>query len=347
MLGHLPYYHRTIRKYVVIFGSLFNDIFIVRETASAVQKERIKIPLTYAPKEKFLQVIQGDPTLTKSIQTTLPRMSFQMLSLAYDAQRQQQATIRHRAVTAGVNASTYAAQYMGVPYNFDFTLSLYVRNIEDGLQVVEQILPFFTPDYTLSARVSEEVDIIKDIPIILTSVAEETTYEGTLTEGPRMVTWDFQFTLKGYVFGPTSNAKVIMGVSANVANANANITGGIYVNLYDDVNNKTIQKFIVTGGSLSFRQGELVRESNNGITGIVSAWQNTTNTLYLSQLSGMLSANDNIYGMDTGAHWTIQTLETVNQKDVEIRIYQNPITANAESDYGYTTIITEWPNTIT
>jgi len=346
MLGFQPYYHRTIRKYVVLFGALFNDMFIVRETAAEAPKERIKVPLSYAPKEKFIQSLQTDPTLTKSIQTTLPRMSFEMLSLAYDAQRQQQATIRHRAAGAGVNASTYSSQYMGVPYNFDFTLSLYVRNIEDGLQVVEQILPFFTPDYTISARVSEELNIIKDIPIILTSVAEENKSDGALSEGPRLITWDFQFTLKGYIFGPTSNAKVIMGVSANVANANANITGGIYVNLYDDVNNKPIQKFVVTGGSISFKQGELVREPNNGITGIVSAWQNASNTLYLTQLNGMLSANDNLYGAETGAHWRIQTLETVNQKDVEIRIYQDPITANADSDYGYTTIITEWPNTI-
>src|SRR5574337_1073314 len=169
MLGHTPFYHRTIRNYVTLFGSLFNDIFIVRETQAGAKKERIKVPIIYSPKEKFLTRIQDDPTLTKSIATTLPRMSFELLSLTYDQSRKQQSTIRHRAQNL-VTPSAPQSQYIGVPYNFDFSLGLYVRNIEDGLQVVEQILPFFLPDYTLTAQVSQELNIVKDIPLNLTSV---------------------------------------------------------------------------------------------------------------------------------------------------------------------------------
>lgn len=343
MLGHAPFYHQTIRKYVTLFGSLFNDIFIVRETYAGAKKERIKVPLSYSSKEKFITRLKSDPTLTKSIQTTLPRMCFEMLSLQYDESRKQQSTIRHR--TTSLTTPTAAlSQYIGVPYNFDFSLGLYVRNIEDGLQVVEQILPFFLPDYTISASLSTELNIIKDIPIVLTSVAENNQYDGIFEEGTRMVTWDFQFTMKGYIFGPTSTSSVIMGVSANTADPNAAITGGIHTNIYTDINNKPIQKITVTGGTIDYIQHERIREPETGIVGYVYAWYPNTNTLFVSSASGVLFANANIWGLESGAHWKALSLENTNQKQVDIWIYQNPITANANSDYGYTTHIDEFPN---
>jgi len=343
MLGHNPFYHRIIRKHVSLFGSLFNDIFIERETVDGLtKKERIKCPLAYAPKEKFVTKLFSDPTLTKSIATTLPRLSFEILSMNYDSARKQQSSIKHRVMRNGIPV----AQYVGIPYNIDFGLSLYVRNIEDGLQVVEQILPFFTPDYTISATLSEELGIVKDIPIILTSVHEENNYQGSFEDGTRMITWDFQFTAKTYLFGPTSNTTIIMGVSANTQDPNAAITGGIYVNLYTDSTNPLIQKIVVTGGSIDFKESEIIREPNLGITGKVYAWVPSTNTLYLTQSTGTLLVNNNIWGLETGAHWTVQSTELVPQKDAEIWIYQNPITANANTDYGYTTYITEYPDTV-
>jgi len=345
MLGHRPFYHRTIRKYVTLFGALFNDIYIVRETTDATKKERIKIPLNYAPKEKFITRLKSDPSLTKSIQTTLPRMSFEMLSMTYDMSRKQQSTIRHTAPNLITPSAPYS-QYIGIPYNFDFGLNLYVRNIEDGAQVVEQILAFFMPDYTIKAQLSDELDIVKNVPIVLTSVSENNQYDGTFEDGTRMISWDFQFTIRGYIFGPVSTSSIIMGVSANTADPNANVTGGIYVNLYQDVNNKPVQKVIVTGGTIEFRETERIREANTGITGYVYAWTNTSNALYLTQTSGVLKANDHVWGVDTGAHWRVLSTETVNLRTSEIRIYQNPITANADSDYGYSTYITEYPNTL-
>lgn len=345
MLGHNPFYHRTIRKYVSLFGSLFNDMFYVRETMDRVQKERQKVPLTYAPKEKFITRLMSDPTLNKSIATTLPRMTFEMTGLQYDTSRKQQSTIRFRAPNSG-NSATPQSQYMGIPYTFDFALAIYVRNIEDGLQIVEQILPFFLPDYTITAQVSQEIDIVKDIPIILNGVTEKIDYEGTFEDGTRLITWDLEFTMKGWIFGPVSNSAIIMGVSANTANANATITGGVYVNIYHDVNNKPIQKVILTGGSTDFRETEPVRAPERNITGIVYGWANTSNALFLSGATGVLRANDEIWGLDSGAHWTVQSVETVAQKDAEIWIYQKPITANQFTDYGYTTFITEFPDTL-
>lgn len=349
MLGHRPFYHRTIRKHVVLFGAMFNDLFIVRETTDRQKKEHIKVPLTYAPKEKFVTRLFSDPTLMKSVQTTLPRMSFELISFQYDQTRKQQSTIRHRGT---LSSSGVVSQYVGVPYNFDFSLSLYVRNIEDGLQVIEQIVPFFQPDYTLSAKLSDELDIIKDVPIILTSVSKDLQYEGKFEDGTRLIFWDLQFTMRGYVFGPLSNSAIIMGntILANTSdpgsNTYANVTGGIYVNIFEDANHKKIQKVKVHGGIIGFKDGELIREPAQGITGTVYQWTPESNTLYLTQMSGVLAVNSNVWGLDTSAHWKVQSVEVVNQHDVEIRIYQNPISATANDDYGYTTHITEFPDTL-
>lgn len=319
---------------------MFNDIFYVRQTEAGAKKERQKVVLAYGPKEKWVTRLYADPNLTKSIATTLPRMSFEMTSMTYDESRKQQSTIRHRS-TNPLSPSTPQSQYMSVPYNFTFALSVYARNIEDGLQITEQILPFFTPDYTVSALVSEEVNITKDIPIILKSVSEKIDYEGAIESGTRMCMWDFEFVLQGFLFGPVSNSAIIMGIQTGNT-----ITGGVYTNIFDDVNNKRIQKVIVTNGHGDFRENEVIREPNRDVVGRVFSWANTTNTAYFTIASGVLRANDNIWGLESGAHWIVQTVETANQKDVEIRIYQNPITANQDSDYGYTTIITEFPDTL-
>lgn len=341
MLSHNPFYHRTIRKYVTLFGSLFNDITIVRETQARAKKERQKVPISYASKEKFITRLQSDPTLTKSIATTLPRISFEMVSMQYDQARKQQSTIRHRARNLA-NTSHPQSQYIGVPYSFDFNLSVYVRNIEDGLQIVEQIIPFFLPDYTITAQVSQEMDIVKDIPIILKSVDQKTDYEGPFIDGTRLVTWDLEFSLKGWIFGPVSNTAIIMGVQTG------NTTyGGVYVNLYDDINNKVIQKVLVRDGTIDFIEGDPARSPARGITGQVLAWSraNSTNTLHLSAMTGVLRANDEVWGLESGARWTVQSVEVVNQKTVEILIRQNPLSATQFDDYGFSTFITEWPNT--
>jgi len=325
---------------VVLFGALFNDIFYVRETAARARKERQKVILNYAPKEKFLTRLRSDPTLTKSIQTTLPRMSFVMTGMRYDPTRKQESTIRHRARNSA-NTAYPQAQYVGVPYDFTFGLSIYARNIEDALQIVEQILPFFTPDYTVSAQVSQELDVVKDIPIILDSVDEKIDYEGAFADGTRMVMWDMGFTLKGYLFGPVANTAIIKGVQTGNT-----IVGGVYTNLYEDVNNKLLQKVVLTDGYGNFLEREPVREPDRSITGTVYSWANTSNTIILSSMTGVLRANDELWGLQTGSHWTVQSVEITALKDAQIHIYQNPLAATEDDDYGYTTVITEFPETI-
>ena len=340
MLGHNPFYHQTIRKYVTLFGSMFNDIFYIRETADRAQKERQKVPITYSPKERFITRLRSDPTLTKSINTTVPRMSFEMTSIGYDPTRKQQSTIRHRSPGPVVGGKVQS-QYMGTPYNFTFSLAIYVRNIEDGLQIVEQILPFFLPDYTISAYLSSELEIIKDVPIVLNSVTNKIDVDGDFSDHTlRMVTWDLEFTMKGYLFGPVSNTSIIMGIQTGNT-----ITGGVYTNIYNDVNNKTLQKVVLHEGTVNFSHQEPIREPDRNITGSVYSWDATTNVAYFAAMTGVLRANDSIWGLESGAHWIVESIETVNRADATIHIYQNPITANAETDFGYTTVITEFPNT--
>lgn len=341
MLGHQPFFHNTIRKYVVIFGSLFNDIVLARVDSAGIQKERMKVPLLYGPKEKWVTRLYADTTLTKSIATTVPRMSFEMLSMNYDQSRKQPSTIRHRTGETANSAHAHS-QYMGVPYNFEFSLSVYVRNLTDGLQIVETILPFFLPDYTVTAVVSQEVNIIKDIPVILKGVTQKIDYEGAFADGTRLITWDFEFSLKGWLFGPVADTGLIMGISANVANANAAVTGGVYIDLCEDVGGGgTPERFVLYPGFGTFKEGEPISVPARRITGNVLTMSVTSNTIHLNTLTGKIEEEDEIRGLETGAHGKVKKVKDKFKKIETVRVYQKPITANAESDYGYTTHLEE------
>ena len=196
MLNNNHFYYRTIRKIVVAFGTIFNDLQVVRFTKDGVTpKEIFKVPLSYGPKEKYIQRLLTDPTTSKSVSVLVPRISFEMTGMTYDVDRKR--------ITAGQNFSsgtgTYAkTQYNPIPYNFDFSVSVYVRNTEDGTQIIEQILPFFTPDYTVTVDFIPEMSQTYDMPIILNSISNMTEYEGDF-DSQRLIIWTLDFTLKGYI----------------------------------------------------------------------------------------------------------------------------------------------------
>ena len=170
----LPTYNRAIRKLVVGFGNLFNNITLVRYNPDLTEAERVLVPIVYATKEFYVRRLEDDPNLDKKIQVSLPRMSFEMSGLSYDASRKQNTNFKQFAKTTGGVIS----QYNPVPYNFDFNLYIYVRNVEDGTQIIEHILPFFTPDYTIKLNLVPEMGIIREIPIILNSATHDIIYEG-------------------------------------------------------------------------------------------------------------------------------------------------------------------------
>jgi len=206
MFGH-NYNHEIIRKYVVLFGTLFNDLKVNRRNSSNTSIQTINVPIAYGPKEKFINRIQDDGDLNRKVAITLPRISFELTSFTYDSARKEN-TI-HRVFKANANTATINYSYAPVPYNLQFTLYIMVKNAQDGTEIVEQILPFFTPEWTTTVNLIPELGVKKDIPLILNSIVSEDTYEADF-EQRRALVWTMDFEMKGYLYGPIrSNVKTI------------------------------------------------------------------------------------------------------------------------------------------
>ena len=205
-------YNRIIRKMVVAFGKLFDDITLVRYNPDLSEAERFLVPIVYATKEFYVRRLEDDPVLNKKVQTTLPRMSFEMDGLTYDTSRKLNTNVKNFAQTG----TGIISQYNPVPYNFDFNLYIYVRNIEDGTQIIEHILPYFAPDYTLKLNLIPEMGIVKEVPIVLNSATSEIDYEGDKNSETRMIIWTLNFTVKGFIFGKTSSTGLIKTSITNI-----------------------------------------------------------------------------------------------------------------------------------
>jgi len=211
------FYHGTIRKYVILFGTLFNDIVIEKTDANGATVESIKVPLSYSPKEKMLARLNQDPNLDRKYAIQLPRMGFEMTSMTYSAARKL-ATINKRVKQNSTNANKLDYIYNPVPFDITFSLYVMVKNAEDGTRILEQILPFFTPEWTASVNLIPEMDIVMDIPVTLLNVTPQDTYEGGFTER-RALIWTLDFILKGYLFGPVRRSGVIKLANVNFYDA--------------------------------------------------------------------------------------------------------------------------------
>ena len=214
MLG-ITYYHQTIRKYVAVFGTLFNDINIVRKNSSGVITEQIKVPIAYEAKDKLLLHIRQMSTTDASVQTTLPRMGFVMNGISYDGVRKLNTMGRVVSANTAAGTSTLMRQFNPVPYNFNFGLTAAVDNAEDGAQIFEQIVPFFTPEFNVNVNLIPEMDISPDIAIILNDVTVEDSYEGEFSL-KREIIWSFTFMLKGYIYPDIKTGTVIKKVIVNL-----------------------------------------------------------------------------------------------------------------------------------
>lgn len=206
------FYHRTIRKYVTYFGTLFNDIHITRENSSGNTVQTLKIPITYSPKQKALARLDADPKLNKPASMILPFMAFEMTSLEYDASRKLATINRGHLKKFDENRLQYV--YNPVPYNINFSLYIMVKNAEDGTKILEQILPFFSPDWTATLNLIPELDIKMDTPVVIKSVTSDDSYEGGFEER-RVLTWTLDFTMIGYLFGPVKKNNVIKLANVN------------------------------------------------------------------------------------------------------------------------------------
>jgi hypothetical protein len=215
MLSGSVYYHGIIRKSIVAFGRLFSDIYIDRkegDSVSGTTVQRVQVPLAYAPKEKWLVRIEQDPELKNNTYTTLPRMSFEITGYTYDSVRKVN---RMQKITCGSGLESMSYVYTPVPYNIDISLYVLTKTQEDGLQIIEQILPTFTPEYTLAVKTVQDMNIVLDVPVILNSVSVQDDYDGDF-QTRRFVTHTLNFTLKTSLFGPISGQGVINQVNANI-----------------------------------------------------------------------------------------------------------------------------------
>ena len=221
-----PFYNNSIRNLVVAFGSLFNDITIIRKNPNGTTKEQIKVPIAYGPKEKFLRLLdEKSPEDKTEVAITLPRLGFEMIGFTYDATRMRnKISRRFLSETSAVTGTSY--DYAEVPYDFSFTLSAMVSTMDDGLQILEQVLPYFTPEFTVTINMTSLHQAI-DVPIQLTGVVFTDDYDGSF-ETRRNISIEMSFVAKSYVYGPQKTIKIIKTVDASFLHIEAfTSTGGL------------------------------------------------------------------------------------------------------------------------
>ena len=211
MLGQ-QFYHETVRNIIVAFGTMFNNLQIVRKDNSGNITQAMKVPLAYGAKQKFLTRLTEDPNLNKSVAITLPRIGFEIGQIAYDSTRKLNKI--QKVKKAGSAGNKVDTQYMPVTYNIDFELYAMSKNSDDALQIVEQILPYFQPDYTITINDIVQMSSKRDVPIILTGVSYEDNYAGEWTDR-RAIIYTMSFTAKCYLYGPVISGQVITKVQAD------------------------------------------------------------------------------------------------------------------------------------
>lgn len=211
------FYHQKIRKCVAIFGAMFNNLYVLRKDSNGNVISQVKAPLSYAPKSKYLERIRENASLTQNTQVAikLPRMSFEITSFTYDTTRQL--TKLSNFTTKGTANSNRQKFYSPVPYNINFQLNIYAKNQDDALQLVEQILPTFNPQYSLTIKpfASEYPDFKEDIPIIIQSVSFADDFEGAL-EQRRTIVYTLDFEMKVSFYGNITSGSIIREANADL-----------------------------------------------------------------------------------------------------------------------------------
>jgi hypothetical protein len=339
--------HGTLRKYVIFFGTLFNNIWIKRYNGATLV-QTFKVPLNYGPRDKFLARLEGDPTLTRPIAIQLPRMSFEIVGLYYDSTRKFSTINRiQSANTTDPNSSNY--QYSPVPYNIEFELSILVKNAEDGTFIVEQILPYFTPEWTATLNINPDLGLKYDVPLILESVNQTDTYEGNFTQR-RAIIWSLRFTMKGYLFGPTkstgSGAKLIKEIDVNlIVPPNGVTVADAQANTTEDLINIDIKPGMFSNGDPTSTVNGLYTYSLQSPSGVfilgekVVSSTNTKNYAYVvssnsqafqaRNIQGTLANTITVVGAQSGYTATINGI----QRTPPASVSSNTILAT--DDYGF------------
>jgi len=221
MLDHLPYRHSLIKKYVIFFGHLFNELDVVRYDTNDVEINRLRVPLAYGPKEKFyLRALQNPLLEDENVSVVLPRIGFQLESLTYNGDRKLPSILYNSKIKTG-DKTIKNQQYTAVPYDLNFNLYILVDLAEDGTQIIEQILPFFAPEFCQEVNVIPELGIHQSIPVVLNSVIVEDNYDTTDFQTKRTIMWTLSFVMHAYLYGPVKEIGVIKKVIVDT-----HLTGG-------------------------------------------------------------------------------------------------------------------------
>ena len=224
MLGTY-FYHEIIRKTIVGFGTLFNNVYIRHLNKDNSVADETKVGLSYGPSQKFLAKIQQQAELSKSVAITLPRMSFEMIGIQYDPTRKTGITQTFKTCDDGGNVKKV---YMPVPYNITFELNIFSKLNDDALQIIEQILPFFQPSFNLTIDLVDSIGEKRDVPIVLDSIDFQDDYEGDFSTR-RALIYTLRFTAKTYLFGP-------------IADSTDGLIRKVQVDLYTDTNIQTAKR---------------------------------------------------------------------------------------------------------
>ena len=238
MLG-THFYNESIRKTIIGFGTVFNNIELQRQDSDGAVKQTIKVPLAYGPTDKFLARVEAEPNLDKRrpTQIQLPRIAFEMKGISYDPARKLGATQICRSSKAGDATKTYS-HYLPVPYNLDFEVAIISKNNDDAVQILEQILPFFQPHFSITINMVDETDEKRDIPILLNNVSIQDEYEGDFRVR-RTIIYTLTFTAKSYIYGPVTTSEVIKKVNVDIGtaiNANRYVTYSATPKALEDLN---------------------------------------------------------------------------------------------------------------
>ena len=242
MLGTY-YYHEIIRKTIIGFGTLFNNITIKHENTDGSAYSEMQVPLSYGPAQKFLARIEQQANLNKPVQITLPRLSFEMTGLSYDPTRKTGVTQTFKTVDK--TDSKVKKVFMPVPYNINFELNAFCKLNDDALQIVEQIIPYFQPSFNVTVDLVDSIGEKRDIPIVLDSVSFQDDYEGDFSTR-RALIYTLQFTAKTYLFGP-------------VAESSDGLIRKVQTDLYSDTNTQTAKRevrYIATPDPIDAQPGD-------------------------------------------------------------------------------------------
>lgn len=213
MIGNY-FYNESTRNVVVGFGSIFNNIQLAKKDGSGNITQTMKVPLAYGPKQKWLARLTEDPNLNKKVAVTLPRIGFEISGLEYDSARKLNKMVKVKKVADGEDNEQLKSGFMPVPYNVNFELFIMSKNSDDSLQILEQILPYFQPEYTVTLREVPELDIIRDVPVVLNSISYEDNYEGDFASR-RAIIYTLSFTAKYYLYGPVTSQNIIKSVQVD------------------------------------------------------------------------------------------------------------------------------------